>query len=186
MTNKDTILIDQDGVLADTMGAVMDSIHRATGHQLCHADIKDYWFKNMTVEPRLFVDALREEGLYSSLDVITGAVQGVNRLRERYDDNVVVVTSPMSGVEDSCEAEKRSWLAHHFDREFADRAIVTSDKTKILGRLLIEDNPDTPQNANWELIIFNQPWNRHVLLPRMYGWGDLHVVEGLYGTPRSR
>jgi 5'(3')-deoxyribonucleotidase len=175
--NKESLLLDQDGVLADTMGAVMQIVEDKLNVRLCHADIHDYWFKNMIVPSSAFVEALRTPGLYRNLDVITGAVRGVNRLRERYNDNVFVVTAPMNGCEASCEDEKREWLEQHFDRDFAERAVVTDDKTLIPGRVLIEDNPDIPRNAIWQPILFDQAWNHHVAdLPVMRNWVDLEVI----------
>lgn len=176
-TNERSILIDQDGVLADTMGAVFNRLDT----YYCHADISDYWFKGLSTPPEAFLDALRTPGLYRSLDVITGAVRAVNRLREMYHDNVFVVTSPMSGVEETCEQEKREWLAEHFDTDFAERAIVTPNKAEVIGRLLIEDNPDISREASWQPILFDQPWNRHVPdLPVMRNWGDLQVIHRNY------
>ena len=179
--NERSILLDQDGVLADTMGTVLDVVQYETGVSLCHADIKDYWFKGLEVEPRFFLDALKCVGLYRNLGVMTGAVRAVNRLRETYHDNIFVVTAPMKGCEETCEVEKREWLAEHFDVDFAERAIVTQDKTEVLGRVLVEDNPDIPRTANWQPILFDQPWNRHVPdLPVMRNWGDLTVIEANY------
>jgi 5'(3')-deoxyribonucleotidase len=177
-TNKNTLLLDQDGVMADTMGGIFRLLDNDYPG-LCHADIKDYWFKDMHVPQGAFIEALRTPGLYRGLDVITGAIRAVNKLRERYD--VRVVTAPMSGCEESCEAEKREWLAEHFDNDFAEQAIVTSDKTKILGRLILEDNPDISRHASWQPIMFDQPWNQHVAdLPVMKNWGNLSVIHQVY------
>jgi 5'(3')-deoxyribonucleotidase len=124
------------------------------------------------------MDIMNREGLYRHLGVITGAREAVTRLRERYD--VVVLSSPPTGSK-TAEDEKREWLAEHFDTDFAEEAIITRQKHLIIGRLLIEDNPDIARDASWQPIVFHQPYNRHVTdLPRMYGWGDLSVVEEEY------
>lgn len=166
------ILVDMDGVLADQMGGVFDVIKREDGLELCHYDVKDYWFKNMAVAPERIIDIFRRDGFYRELDVITGAVHGVNRLRQNFD--VKICTQPMKDAV-NCEQEKRDWLAHHFDQELADTAIVTDDKLSVSGNILIEDNPHIGY-GEWLPIIFNQPWNQDVDLPRMYGWGNLGVV----------
>ena len=179
--NSNSILLDMDGVLADTMGTLMDVIEAEHHVRLCHADITDYWFKGLKVPQRAFMDGLKLRGFYRHLEVITGAVRGVNRLREKYDDNVFVCTAPMRGCEASCEDEKREWLEKHFDREFAERAVVTSTKDNVPGKLLVEDNPDIVRNAMWLPIMFDQPWNRRVAdLPVMRNWGDLKVIEVNY------
>jgi 5'(3')-deoxyribonucleotidase len=175
---NESIILDQDGVLADTMGAALNIIKQERGISMCHADLQDYWFNGLPVDQNEIMDVLMRPGFYRELDVITGAVQAVNRLRERFNDNVYVVTAPMAGAE-GCEAEKREWLTEHFDKDFSDRAIVIPDKTRVLGRLLIEDNPHISRNASWEPIMFDQPWNRKATdLRRMYGWNDVGVIYG--------
>lgn len=169
------LLIDQDGVMADTMGSVFKTILSETGIQLCHADTTDYWFTGMEVEPDYILDIMRRPSFFLGLDVITGAKQAINRLRRDYE--VVVCTAPLKGSHNP-EQEKRLWLAKHFDQELADSAIVTMDKSSVEGRVLVEDNPHIDRNAQWIPILFDQPWNRHVEdLPVMYGWGDLHMIK---------
>lgn len=173
---SERLLIDQDGVLADFMGHVYNVVEQETGAKYCHADTTDYWFGNI-VHKKLFTEIIDREGTYRHLDVITGAVRAVNRLRERYD--VRVCSAPPKHSK-TAEDEKREWLAEHFDQDFAEQAIITRDKHLVIGRLLVEDNPMIDRNANWQPIMFDQPWNRHVVdLDVMYGWGDIHVVTEL-------
>ncbi len=167
------LLVDMDGCLCDTMGAVFDRAEQEHGIQMTHSDIHDYWFNDAPLEKHMIFDYLREPGFYRNLDVITGAVRAVNRLRGQYD--VVVCSQPMQGAE-SCEDEKREWLAEHFDTDFAESAIITRDKAKVMGKFIIEDNPfiDVP----YGVIMFDQRWNRNrINTPRMYGWHDLSVVD---------
>lgn len=172
LTDYNRLLVDQDGVLADFMGHVYKTVEAETGRKYCHADTQDYWFKDCP-DKDLFMDIINRQGTYSDLDVITGAVEAIKRLREYYD--VVVVTAPPRGSK-TAEDEKRQWLARHFDKDFAEEAIVTRDKHLVHGRLMIEDNPDIDRDADWRPLMFDQPWNRKSDLPRMYGWGDLSVV----------
>lgn len=174
MSNKEALLIDMDGVMADSMGGVFDYVEKHFGHSLAHEDIYDYWFAGLPREDML--KAFRSKGFYRHLDVITGAVRGVNRLREEYNGNVYVCSAPMDGVEKSCEIEKRDWLAQHFDETFAKEAIITDNKASVLGRVIIEDNPHV-SGGTWQPVMFDQPYNRMVEHPRMYGWHDLQVVR---------
>lgn len=167
-------LIDMDGTICDFMGHVYETVEAETGRRYCHADTVDYWF-NDCPDRDLFLSIMNREGTYRHLDVITGAVKAVNRLRESYD---VVVCSAPPKASKTAEDEKREWLAEHFDADFAEQAIITRDKHLVIGRILIEDNPDIDRNANWRPVMFDQAWNRGVTdLPRMYGWHDLSVVE---------
>ena len=170
------ILIDCDGVLADFMGRVYQITEQETGHSYCHADTKDYWF-NDSPDKDLFLDIMNRPGIYADLDVITGAVRAVNRLRERFD---VQICSAPPKLSTTAEDEKREWLAKHFDKDFAESALITRDKHLAIGRILIEDNPDVVGvRARWRPVIFDQPWNQNARAPRMFGWGDLSVVYAL-------
>jgi len=167
------LLLDMDGVTADFMGHIYETVRAETGRQYCHADTVDYWF-NDNPDRNLMLDIMNREGTYRHLGVITGAREAVTRLREDYD---VVVCSAPPKTSKTAEVEKREWLAEHFDADFAENAIITRDKHLVLGRLMIEDNPDIARDAPWQAIMFNQPWNQGVNdLPRMNGWGDLGVI----------
>lgn len=167
---SERLLLDMDGVVADFMGYVYSVVEQETGSKLCHADTVDYWFAD-TSHRGLILDIIHREGTYSHLDVITGAVRAVNRLREQYD--VVVCTQPSKSP--FCEDEKREWLARHFDNDFAEEAIVTREKHLVPGKAIIEDNPDIA--GNFTPIMFDQAWNRNAPYARMYGWHDLGVVR---------
>ena len=166
------LLCDVDGTTADFMGEVYRQAELETGVKYCHADTVDYWFKDCK-HASLFKEIIHRAGVFADLEPITGAVRGINRLRESYD--VVFCTSPPEGST-TAENEKREWIARHFDLSMANEAIVVLDKSKVLGKVLIDDNPDMSQEASWSLIMFDQPWNRQVDLPRMSGWGDLGVA----------
>ncbi len=167
------LLVDCDGVLADTMGYALKIVNHEENVNIIHADIRDYWFDELPVKKDVFVDVLRTKGFYRELGVITGAVEAVNRLREQYD--VVVCTAPMPGAE-GCEGEKREWLAQHFDSDFAEQAIVIPDKSKVQGKAIIEDNPFI--QGDFKVVMFDQPWNRFGLFKyRMFGWGDLKPIK---------
>jgi len=178
MSNPESLLIDMDGVLADTVGGAFDYMEV---HNLAHEDVYDYWFEGLDAEAML--SAFRTKGFYRSLDVITGAVRAVNRLREEYNGNVFILSSPISGAE-ACEGEKREWLEKHFDEDFAREAIIQPTKQDVLGHVLIEDNPDIAGGI-WQPIMFDQAWNRNSNYPRMYGWHDLSVVREQMSKERN-
>ena len=173
MSNRESLLIDMDGVMADTMGGLFDYMELHHGHAMAHEDIVDYWFSGL---PRKkILKAMRTKGFFRNLDVITGGVRSVKRLREEYNGNVYVCSAPMQG-HDNCETEKRDWLAEKFDEDFAREAIITTDKARVLGRVIIEDNPGI-SGGIWRPVMFDQAYNREVNYPRMYGWHDLQVVR---------
>ncbi len=96
MSNKESLLIDMDGVMTDTMGGVFDYVEQHFGHSLAHEDIKDYWFSGLPKADIL--TAMRSKGFYRYLDVMTGSVRAIKRLREEYNGNVYVCSQPMAGA----------------------------------------------------------------------------------------
>ncbi len=175
--NEKVLLCDMDGVMADSVGRAFEIIKQEQRINMCHSDVVDYWFNYLPVRPHEVLDVMRRPGFYTELDVITGAIPAINRLRENYD--VRVCTAPMRGAQ-HCENEKREWLWRHFDKDFADKAYVVEDKTKVPGHVLIDDNPDISTTAEWIPVLFDQAWNRHNKeLPRMLGWSNLGVVDAI-------
>lgn len=170
---SERLLLDMDGVICDTMGSAFSIVNQEQGTNIIHADCKDYWFNGLQVQPYVILEVLRRDGFYRDLDVVTGAVGAVNRLREQYD--VVVCSQPMSGAV-NCEAEKREWLAEHFDKDFAESALIIKDKSKVEGKAIIEDNPFV--EGDFEVVMFDQAWNRNRISKyRMFGWHDLRQVR---------
>lgn len=181
--NDDALLLDMDGVIFDTMGGLFEHMEELHGHSLAHEDIKDYWFSGLPKE--LILSAMRRKGFYRNLTPITGAIRGVNRLREEYDGNIFICSSPMQGA-DFCETEKRDALEEYFGADFAREAIITKDKTLALGRVIVEDNPDIG-GGTWQPVMFDQPYNRHITeYPRMHGWHDLQVIRDCMNRARNK
>ena len=184
MSNKESLLIDMDGVMADTMGGMFEYVEKHYGHSLAHEDVIDYWFSGLPRDDILA--AMRSVGFFRHLDVITGSVRAIKRLREQYNGNVYVCSAPMEGAP-LCEGEKRDWLAEHYDEQFAREAIISTDKSVVPGRVIIEDNPNI-SGGMWRPVMFDQPYNRMVQqYPRMYGWHDLGIVreEMKAATPKN-
>lgn len=174
---KERLLLDMDGCITDTMGAVFERLEARGQASLIHADIKDYWFTGMGIDPNIILDIMREPGFYTDLQVITGAVGAINRLRETFD--TVICTSPLKGAV-TCAEEKYEWIKRVFDKDFADSALIVPDKTPVHGRVLVEDNPHIdPTHANWQPLMFDQAWNIHADYPRMFGWHDLEPIKEL-------
>ena len=173
MGNKEALLIDMDGVMVDTVGGAFEHVQRHHGFVLAREDVRDYWFTGLPQAEILA--AMRSKDFYRHLKVMKGMVDAVNNLREEYDGNVRVCSSPMKGAE-FCEGEKRDWLAEHFDDDFAREAIITPDKTLVEGRVLIEDNPDIKKGM-WRIVMFDQTYNQESQYPRMYGWHDLQPIH---------
>ena len=53
---SERLLLDMDGVLADTMGGVFSRLDEMGYDHVTHADIDEYWFKGAPVEASVMLD----------------------------------------------------------------------------------------------------------------------------------
>jgi 5'-nucleotidase len=118
-------------------------------------------------------------GFFRNLPPVPGGVEAVQQmLALGYD--VRICTAPIDQYE-NCVVEKFQWVEQHLGHDFTRRMIVTHDKTLVRGRYLIDDRPDVSGvlAPEWEHIIFDQPYNRHVSGKRRIHWSNWREVLGL-------
>ena len=138
-------------------------------------------FSDVCPEPyrKAISSILCEPGFFASLSVVPGALNALNTLIELGFD-VHICTSPIKACAQNCISEKTEWVLRNFGSDFVRRLIVTSDKTLIRGRFLIDDNPEvcgimTPE---WEHVIFDFDYNRGVNHKRRLTWENyLEVLD---------
>lgn len=183
------LLIDMDGVLADFNGQVNLEMARNGFVPIIYDEMTDFHIEESFRRIRGDEAALRtrqlvvQSGWFRSLYPITGAIKWLNYLRSRYD--VQICSAPLSH-NPTCEAEKREWLEHYFDKELALNAIITKDKHTVDGAFLIDDKASIIPFLEakdiipiWDHIVFSHPWNRNSLGHRMRlnSWRDLPQIE---------
>jgi 5'-nucleotidase len=102
---------------------------------------------------------MNEPGFYASLDPMPGAIDAVYRMQEDGHE-VWIVSTPWVGNE-TCETDKREWVQKHLGNEWANRLILTHDKTMIAGDVIIDDKPHITgkDDPKWQHILFAQPHN---------------------------
>ena len=179
-TAMKTILLDQDGVLANYSNRLLEIWNEE------HPDMPGPPLTSMTMFeterhwPAQFqaeVDriALRQ-GFFSSLAPLEGAIDGVNYLfRRGYD--VRICTAPKRDYR-NCALEKFEWVEKHLGFEMTNRVILTRDKTLVDGAMLIDDKPNITgvRVPTWEHVLFDQPYNRHVAGKRRVNWGTIKEI----------
>lgn len=179
--SKPTILIDQDEVL----------VQWGTGFTR--------WFRDaypgvdfIPGEERLTFDMFLPEeahihdkiqsvmnapGFYESLEPVDGAADALSDMLDAGYD-VAIVTSPWL-ANPTCASAKFASLDGHFGKGMSKRAIITSDKTRVIGDYLIDDKPEIhgSQKPVWEHILFAAPHNDYVEdAIRLNGWGSWRTV----------
>ena len=183
MRPHSTILIDQDGVLANYSRRLIEIVAREypderqfAEEELTHFDTHlHYSPENQSAIDKI---ALRP-GFFESLEPVEGALEALHELvSSGYD--VRICTAPKKSYQ-YCVTEKLSWIERYLGKDFVRRTILTRDKTLVRGSILIDDKPHVEGVATpeWEHIIFDTPYNRKIIWKRRLTWQNYRVVLGL-------
>lgn len=185
MNRQPRLMLDMDGVLADWLTGVFERArlldhHRdlylnplPTPSQITCWELTDQLTIN---QAKLVEQAKVHPILYSILRPMPGAVEAVAGLRDA-GIQVGVLTSPDLD-NPACASAKLEWLERHFDRALAESAVITKDKTQVMCDVLVDDKPDITGRyvPTWTQVLFDQPYNRHCVLPRLNSWDDWHTL----------
>ena len=69
------------------------------------------------------------------------------------------------------------WIKEHLGQEFAERTIITRDKTLVYGDILIDDKPEVTgiHTPAWTHVVYDQPYNREATANRLT-WNNYKEV----------
>lgn len=158
--SKPVVLVDMDGVLASFDGWLFDRSHMFPSLDVTY-ETRDRYFLTDNVNRKdaaLMRKMVNESRIFRELDPLPGAVAGLWALAEEAD--VWICTRPLE-ANINCRDDKAYWLRKHFGPEFEKRMILTSDKSLVRGRVLLDDYPKRAEidRATWQPIVFDQPFN---------------------------
>ena len=177
MTRPLHLLVDADGTwmdwglgftsLADEKFPHFPNIPR-------HNEQRSFNLKlGLDTEEAAAVDELfNHPGFYRSLKPFPGAVEAYHKMLEA-GHHVQIATSPW-WANNTCLQDKADSIAEHFGEDARKKMILTSDKTAIRGDYLFDDKPEITgaYEPAWKQILVDQPYNRDIELPRIFGWED--------------
>lgn len=155
------IAVDVDGVLADHLTPFVTDLEAETGFELRPEELDTWDLPLPGGETDLLTAVTRrlaDPSYIRRAPVVDGAVEGVERLRER--DHEVVVTTHRPAHTHSVT---REWLADNdipYDEYLDD---VPENKGEVGADLLVDDyhgNVRDAIDAGWAGLLFRQPWNR--------------------------
>lgn len=112
-------------------------------------------------------------GFYAELPLVEGAAEALNAMLDEGHD-VLLCSSPWT-TNPTCASDKYDWAERMLGMGWADRVILTKDKTLVRGDILIDDKPNISGRLapTWTQILFDAPYNREVTtLPRLSQWAD--------------
>lgn len=174
-----TILVDQDGVIADWQ----HTYDTLMAEQLPHVQIIPREEIKIFKAQKLYAaehhaaiaTMMNTPGFYRNLLPIEGATKALKEmLAAGY--NVRICTAPYV-THETCASEKMQWIGEHLGEEWKERVIITSDKTLVRGDILIDDKPKISGSMSplWQHVVFDAPYNRHIEL-RLNQWTDWQSV----------
>lgn len=177
-----TILVDQDGVLANYTKAHLEAIRRRYP-ELPHIRVEDaIHFGTEDLFPLAYregIEALTlEKGFFLNLEPIPGALDALREMLHAGHD-VRICTAPKKDYR-FCVPEKFDWVREYLGQEWVERIVITRDKTLVHGDFLIDDKPkiEGARTPVWEHILYDQPYNRDINQTRLT-WGEHMKVLGL-------
>ncbi len=162
---KPVILVDVDGVLANFVGGVLQTLKlfgfKKTVDQITDLDLSKCLSK---AEFTALESVIHKPGWCTTLEWYPLAKVFLEVLKDIGE--VYAVTAPFQ-AHTWC-GERLDWLSHYIPKE---RVIFTSAKHLIEGDFLIEDSPGNL--INWQRpkrtgVLINRPWNQH-------GWDRARV-----------
>ena len=111
-------------------------------------------------------------GLFYGLKPLDRALESIEEIRKIAKDVVICTSSP--GKSRYAIQEKYEWVRNNLDEDWLKRLVITRDKTRINGDILIDDKPKISgvQNPSWEHVIYTQPWNVNVKGLRRLTWDN--------------
>ncbi len=183
MKKLQTILFDQDGVLADYTKALLRAVAREFP-QLPMPRIEDVTSWNtedhFPPEYRKRIEALAlRPGFFLNLEPLPGAIEALGHLLALGYD-VRICTAPKK-IFDNCVAEKFAWVKKHLGQEFVERIVLTRDKTLVRGDILVDDKPEITGVCvpSWKHVLYDQPYNQHITQQTRLTWANYQEVLGL-------
>lgn len=168
------ILVDMDGVIAN-WGKQWDHVLNTfwpdswapRSHQQATFDLNaglDAYDRDVVAM------VMNHHHFYRDIEPIPGAIDALHRMVA--DGHTVnICTSPWL-TNETCVADKLQWLDTHVGAGWAERAVVTKDKTLVRGDILIDDKPEIrgAYEPEWEHILFDQPYNQGIDRQRITDW----------------
>lgn len=121
---------------------------------------------------------LDEPGFFAELEPVVGAIEAIRDMQGMGMD-VALCTSPWLS-NPTCASDKFRWVQRHLGSEMAEATVVTRDKTRVRGDVLIDDKPDIKGRTEpeWDLIRFTYHYNRNLPGPRIQGWSNWQPTLG--------
>jgi len=180
--------IDLDGVCFDFMGAFIAWLNGALDMTLQKEEITSYyWHETTDVTKEQFMvefDKFGEEGHgYRNLDLLPGALEGLNRLDEEGHKIYYITSRPLYALQDTIDCLEEHGFPQRENLHFAKGS--KSPLIKKFGvDVFIDDSPKTVVELTTEtratIYCRNYKFNEHLddtFFTRVNGWDEFLAAE---------
>ncbi|MDR1610664.1 MAG: 5'(3')-deoxyribonucleotidase [Candidatus Symbiothrix sp.] len=166
---KQQILVDMDGVLANTYAQYIALEYKRSGKMLAMEDLRG------KSEERAFPsyeEDVNSINFFGTAPLIEDSIEGLQYLNDKYK---VIIVSSATEFPNSLN-EKRGWLAKHFPFISWKQMIFCGSKEYIQGDIMIDDHPKNLRIFSGRKILFTQPHNvniRNDNFERVTSWKEI-------------
>jgi 5'-nucleotidase len=169
---KKTLLLDMDDVTVDQSLTWIKRLYEKTGIHFNREEWKDWKISNYlppNIVHLIFEEINKEPGFFRQLPAKEGAIKGIQTLSDFYD--IVFVTAS----EHYAYQDKYFWIEDNLPFLPKPNLILTHRKDLVLGDVFVDDGPHNLLHSPVKKkIVFDKPWNRHLLqFPRVHHWDQL-------------
>lgn len=166
MSKKLTILVDVDGIVADTLPTWLEWIERLTGVKATPADITNWTLHACPplnkLKPNQLYDILNMPGFNANLPLMPGAAKELFELHNQ-GHNLYLLTARFGDV---CISETLKWVKEHLPFINPEKQMgFMADKHLVRGDVLIDDKGETlikyqECNPSSKIVTINYPYNQ--------------------------
>ena len=167
---KPVLLLDQDGILADTNSYLLTIVNKYYKRNYTNADhdrlFGDHTCLTEELTRPMIAKIFNQRGFFRDLPPIKDAIESVNKLAEHYD--IYVVTTPwVHNI--YCYSEKAAWIKEYLP--FLEKKVVqTVCKEVVHGHVLVDDKMSNLQK-------WRERWPSGVGASLKYHWTDPNLAD---------
>lgn len=176
---KPIILLDMDAVLFDFHNGLRDLVIEdayINGYETQIPGEFETWslFTEHEETDRAISNVLNSQRFFAELEPMPGAIEAVHTLRETA--TVFFCSTPFH-TNPHCAEDKAYSLNKAFGLGSSQSLILTSDKTVVMGDVLVDDRPGISGALYpaWTQIYFTHLYNKNEQGARIDNWNGLNV-----------
>lgn len=134
---------------------------------------------------KIIREAMCHPELYGSLEPEDGSVEALQTMQAEIGE--VFLASTAMPTNPTAHSAKAEWVGRVYGKQWADRLILTADKTTLRGVVLIDDKSEITGVAVplWQHIVYNRNYNQHAPGPRIHDWSH-DSLETIAATVENR